>query len=168
MADGAMEVGNAKMALLSALARALPASWRQRWLRLHAAHPAVREPSQIRRQCAKKLERVETSPQFRAVVAYLLDENWTAPQIVDFWVDEQERLVAETSSQVVFEPFLHGRTDLIENLHGLAKTAGLDGDEVGYLVGQVAEIRHVSRGDAELRPAITSSELARSCSFSPR
>jgi hypothetical protein len=31
--------------------------------------------------------------------------------------------------------------DLIKNIHGVASVAELDGDEVGYLVAKVAEIK---------------------------
>ena len=36
-----------------------------------------------------------------------------------------------------------GGSDLIWNIHGVAKAAELDGDEVGNLVGRVAEIKRV-------------------------
>jgi len=32
-------------------------------------------------------------------------------------------------------------TDLIRNIHGVAPIAELDGDEIGYLVAKVAEIK---------------------------
>lgn len=31
--------------------------------------------------------------------------------------------------------------DLLTNFHGVAKVVELDGDEVGYLLGKVAEVR---------------------------
>ena len=37
--------------------------------------------------------------------------------------------------------FLGASTDLIRNIHGVAAVAELDGDEVGYLVAKVAEIK---------------------------
>lgn len=33
--------------------------------------------------------------------------------------------------------------DLVRNIHGIAKVADLDGDEVGYLVATVAEIKRL-------------------------
>ena len=40
-----------------------------------------------------------------------------------------------------FKAFLGAEADLIRNIHGVAAVAELDGDEVGYLVGKVAEIK---------------------------
>ena len=38
-------------------------------------------------------------------------------------------------------PFLGAEADLIRNVHGIAKTAGLDGDELGYILA--AKIKRV-------------------------
>ena len=43
--------------------------------------------------------------------------------------------------EVSCQAFLGETEDLIRNIHGVAKVAGLDGDEVGYLVAKVAEIK---------------------------
>lgn len=40
-----------------------------------------------------------------------------------------------------FKAFLGEVDDLIRNIHGVAPVAELDGDEVGYLVAKVAEIK---------------------------
>lgn len=40
-----------------------------------------------------------------------------------------------------FKAFLGASEDLIRNIHGVAPVAELDGDEIGYLVGRVAEIK---------------------------
>jgi hypothetical protein len=34
-----------------------------------------------------------------------------------------------------------GEADLIRNIHGIAEVAGLNGDEVGFLLGRIAEIK---------------------------
>lgn len=39
--------------------------------------------------------------------------------------------------------FLGAEEDLIRNVHGIAKTAGLDGDELGYLLAAIAKIKRV-------------------------
>jgi hypothetical protein len=33
--------------------------------------------------------------------------------------------------------------DLIRNIHGISEVAGLDGDELGYLLGKIAEARRI-------------------------
>ena len=40
-----------------------------------------------------------------------------------------------------FRVFLGSSKDLIQNIHGVAPVAELDGDEVGYLLAKVAEIK---------------------------
>lgn len=40
-----------------------------------------------------------------------------------------------------FKAFLGASEDLIKNIHGVAPVAELDGDEIGYLVARVAEIK---------------------------
>jgi hypothetical protein len=42
---------------------------------------------------------------------------------------------------VGFDKFLGAEADLIRNIHGIAETAGLDGDELGYLLGKVAALK---------------------------
>jgi hypothetical protein len=41
--------------------------------------------------------------------------------------------------------FLGASEDLLRNIHGIGVVAALDGDEVGYLVGKVAEIKRQRR-----------------------
>ena len=40
-----------------------------------------------------------------------------------------------------FKAFLGASADLLKNIHGVAPVAELDGDEIGYLVGRVAELK---------------------------
>ena len=40
-----------------------------------------------------------------------------------------------------FSAFLGASQDLLKNVHGVAEVAELDGDESGYLLGKVAEIK---------------------------
>jgi hypothetical protein len=40
-----------------------------------------------------------------------------------------------------FKAFLGASEDLLKTIHGVAPVAELDGDEIGYLVGRVAEIK---------------------------
>jgi hypothetical protein len=40
-------------------------------------------------------------------------------------------------------PIRSASSDLIRNIHGVAEVAGLDGDELGYLLGKVAESRRI-------------------------
>jgi hypothetical protein len=49
--------------------------------------------------------------------------------------------MARKQGAIGFNEFIGAEKDLIRNVHGIAKVAELDGDELGYLLGKVAEIR---------------------------
>jgi hypothetical protein len=49
-------------------------------------------------------------------------------------------VVARIEGEGDFRVDLGGRTGLIRAIHSNARLAGLDGDEVGYLLAQVAKI----------------------------
>lgn len=40
---------------------------------------SIREPDEIRQDAARKLQSVEISDHFRAILGCLLDEDWTTP-----------------------------------------------------------------------------------------
>jgi hypothetical protein len=57
----------------------------------------IREPDQIRRDCAKKLQAVQVSDH-QAILGCVLGENWTTPRLVEMvitpdgqWVDAPAR-----------------------------------------------------------------------------
>lgn len=52
-------------------------------------------------------------------------------------------MVGHCEGEVEAKAFLGAAEDLIRNIHGVAKVAGLDGDEIGYLVGKVAQVKMV-------------------------
>ena len=52
-------------------------------------------------------------------------------------------LLARTEGEVTHKLLLGAEEDLIRNVHGIAKTAGLDGDELGYLLAAIAKIKRV-------------------------
>jgi hypothetical protein len=98
-------------------------------------------PESIRRGCARKLQFIETNVLFRAILASLLDENWTTPNIRELRFAANHRLLGRTLGQAGFKAFHCVKSGLIRNIHGIAADAKLDGDELGYLLGKVAQIR---------------------------
>ena len=50
-------------------------------------------------------------------------------------------LLGRSDGDSSFKGFLGSSEDLIRNIHGVAPVAELDGDEVGFLVAKVAEIK---------------------------
>ena len=103
----------------------------------------VREPEQIRQDCARKVGAVETSGMFTAILGCLLGEDWSNPPIAELRLTPDRCLLARAEGEPSFKSFLGAEADLIRNIHGVAKVAGLDGDEVGYLVGEVARLKRI-------------------------
>ena len=105
-------------------------------------HP-LREPEQIRQGCARKLRSVETSDMFSAILGGLLGEDWSTPRIEELRITPDRCLLARVEGETTFKAFLGAEADLIRNVHGIAEVAGLDGDEVGYLLGRIAEVKGI-------------------------
>ena len=101
----------------------------------------IREPDQIRQDCARKLRVVEVSDHFQAILRCLLGEDWTTPRLVEMVITPDGHLLNRCGGEESFKAFLGASEDLLRNIHGVASVAELDGDEVGYLVGKVAEIK---------------------------
>jgi len=101
----------------------------------------IREPDQVRQDCASKLRVVQVSDHFQAILGCLLGENWTAPRLIELVITSDGHLVGRLDGESAFKIFLGEADDLIKNIHGVASVAELDGDEAGYLVAKVAEIK---------------------------
>ena len=101
----------------------------------------IREPDQIRLDCARKLRAVEISDHFQAILGCLLGEDWTTPQLVEMVITPDSQMLGRPEGEPSFKAFLGASEDLIKNIHGVAPVAELDGDEIGYLVAKVAEIK---------------------------
>src|SRR4051794_40751353 len=97
-----------------------------------------RLPEHIRRDCARKLQTIEKSGTFTAILASLLDENWTTPNIRELRITRDHRLLGRPSGEVSFKAFRCAEAGLIRNIRGVAAVAGLDGNEVGYLLRKLA------------------------------
>jgi hypothetical protein len=107
-----------------------------------ADHP-LREPSQLRADCARKLKPIETGEIFTAILATLLDEDWTTPQIEELFITSDRFILARPAGEMTHKLFIGRETDLMRNIHGIAEVAGLDGDEFGYMLGKVAQARRI-------------------------
>jgi hypothetical protein len=103
----------------------------------------IRDPAQIRADCARKLKPIETGVMFTALLAALLDEDWTTPKIEELFITWDRFVLARPTGEVTHKLVIGAEADLIRNIHGTAEVAGLDGDEIGYLLGKVAEARRI-------------------------
>ena len=106
-----------------------------------AANTPIRTPEAIRQSCAAKLRGIEISGHFIAMLGCLLQEKWTTPVLVEMVSTPDGHLLGRCEGDASCQAFLGETEDLIRNIHGVAKVAGLDGDEAGYLVAKVAEIK---------------------------
>jgi hypothetical protein len=103
--------------------------------------PTIREPDQIRRDCARKLRTVQVSDHLQAILGCLLAEDSTTLRLVEKVHTPDGHQLGRCSGQASFTAFLGASEDLLRNIHGVAAVAELDGDELGYLLGKVAEIQ---------------------------
>lgn len=101
----------------------------------------IREPDEIRRDCARKLRSVETSGMFTALLGYLVGEHWATPRIEELRISPDRCILARVEGDTALKTFIGAEVDLISNIHGVAEVAELDGDELGFLLGRVAEIK---------------------------
>ena len=100
-----------------------------------------RFPEHIRRDCVRKLQPIEKSGIFTAILANLLDEDWTTPNFRELRITRDHRLLGRSVGEVGFKAFRCAEAGLIRNIHGVATVAGLDCDEVSYLLGEVEKIK---------------------------
>jgi hypothetical protein len=101
----------------------------------------IRETDQIRQDCARKLRVVQVSDHFQAILGCLIEEDWTTPKLIEMVITPDGHMLGRCEGDAAFKVFLGASDDLIKNIHGVARVAELDGDEVGFLVGKVAEIK---------------------------
>jgi hypothetical protein len=81
------------------------------------------------------------SDHFEAILGCLLGEDWTTPRLIGMVITPDGHILGRCEGDSSFKAFLGASEDLIRNIHGVAPVAELDGDEVGYLVARVAEIK---------------------------
>lgn len=101
----------------------------------------IREPDQIRQDCARKLRAVKVSDHFQAILGCLLGKDWTTPRLIEMVITPDGHMLGRCDGEAAFKVFLGASEDLIKNIHGVAPVAELDGDEVGFLVAKVAEMK---------------------------
>jgi hypothetical protein len=101
-----------------------------------------RSAEQIRLDVSRKVRAIQVSDQFTAILACLVGEKgWTTPVLAELVATSDGMLLGRRGGEPEFRGFLGSVDDLLRNIHGLAPVAELDGDELGYLVARVAEIK---------------------------
>jgi hypothetical protein len=103
----------------------------------------IREPDRIRQDAARKLRKAEISGDFRAILGCLLNEAWTHPRLSEILISPEGFVLGRLEDDEYFARFLGTSADLLKHIHKVAKVAELDGDEAGYLVAKVAEVKRL-------------------------
>jgi hypothetical protein len=85
----------------------------------------IREPDQIRQDCARKLRAVQISDHFQAILGCLLGEDWTTPRLVEMVITPDGHLLGRCGGEAAFKAFLGASEDLIKNIHGVARSPSL-------------------------------------------
>jgi hypothetical protein len=80
---------------------------------------------------------------FTAILAALLDEDWTTPKIEELFITSDRCILAPPTGEVTNKLFVGAEAGLIRNIHRIAEVAELDGDELGYLLGNVAGAKRI-------------------------
>jgi len=106
------------------------------WCRDGFVNTSIRNPDQIRQDAARKLRQVQVSDHFQAILGCLLGEDWTTPRLVEMVITPDGHILGRCDGETSFKAFLGASEDLLKNIHGVANTAELDGDEVGYFGGE--------------------------------
>jgi hypothetical protein len=102
--------------------------------------PAIREPDQIRQDCAAKFRPEVSSDGFWAIIGYLLGEDWGEPRIEEMIVSDEGVLVRNVGQETYSRLFC-ARKCLSGQVVCISKAVGLDGDEVGYMLAAIAKIK---------------------------
>ena len=82
--------------------------------------------------------RVRVSPKFTAVLAFLLDEEWTQPAIIEMAITSDGFVLAGTTEDPLLDDMIGEAEDLDRNLRGVAEAAGLSGKETQALLDRAA------------------------------
>jgi hypothetical protein len=91
----------------------------------------IREPGQLRQDCARKLRAAPVTHHFQAIFGCRLAKDWTSPRLFEMVVTSDVHLLVRCAGEAELKVILGEVDDLIRNIHGVAPMAELDGDEVG-------------------------------------
>lgn len=101
----------------------------------------MREPEHIHRDCVRKLRAVKIGGHLRGILGSLLNEPWSKPRLVEVAMTPDGHVLGRSEGDVDVRVLLGTKDDLIRQIRAVAQTARLDGDEIGYLVAKIAEIK---------------------------
>lgn len=63
----------------------------------------IREPDQIRRNCARKLRAVQVGDHFQAVLGCLLGEDWSTPRLIEMVITPDGHLLGRYDGKTLMQ-----------------------------------------------------------------
>ena len=66
----------------------------------------IREPEQIRRDCARKVRALQVSDHFQAILGCLLGEDWATPRLVEIVITPDGHLLGRCDGESAYKAFL--------------------------------------------------------------
>lgn len=68
----------------------------------------IREPDQIRQDCAHKLRAVQVSEHFQAILGCLLGEDWTTPRLIEMVITPDGHILGRCDGDRSVQSILGG------------------------------------------------------------
>ncbi|MBI3863723.1 MAG: hypothetical protein HY290_17675 [Planctomycetia bacterium] len=106
---------------------------------------SLRTAEQVRLSCARKIGSVDISPALAAILAFLLGDLRIRMQIGDMRLTPTGAFLVRSPAVTGFTAFPSAEPVLIRGILETAHAAGLDGDELGYLLGRLARLKRPPR-----------------------
>lgn len=85
--------------------------------------------------------RLDVSSQFHAILACLLDQEWTTPKLTALCVLRDGHVLGEKEGDAGFNYFLCDEAELERNIRGVCRVVGATPEETGYLFNVLARFR---------------------------
>jgi hypothetical protein len=100
---------------------------------------------QIRLSCARKIGSIDIGLGFAAILAFLLGDRWIYARIGDMRLTPAGSLLVRSTAVTGFTVFRSAEVVLLCGFLQIAHLAGLDGVELGYLLGRLAQLKQPPR-----------------------
>src|SRR4051794_36087948 len=101
----------------------------------------LRNAEQIRLSCARKIGSIEIGLAFAVILAFLLGDRWASRLVGDMRLTPAGSLLIRSTAATAFTVFRSAEVVLLRGFLQIAYLAGLDGDELRYLLGRLAQLK---------------------------
>ena len=101
----------------------------------------MREPEQVRQDCARKLRTVLFAEHYQAILGCLLGEHFAERQPIDLKIAADDEISGPCDDGESFSAWVGPSEILLHNVRTIAKTCELNEEEIAYLLVRVAAIK---------------------------